>query len=316
MPFFSSIRAIGPAGARRLLAKLKAFTDNFTRANSGSSIGQDIARWVSTSGNWGINSNRANTSTPAASYPIATFDAITQDAVVKSTSTGAGSGYGVSFWVTDENNWYGAFTEKSGFTGNPRFCNSPSHTLTGVGSENCQYPATGTPYSYPYGCCTGGGSWHNSDAVAGMFGCPNADGPYCHAPCSPVTCTGSGTHYSCPAGGTVSGANCNYTSNLTQWYRHQFKVLKKDAGTVSTLRTVELGNVTAVGTNIDSIQANTNLNNAVITASWSNGTSVSSTLVFGTDTSTPPKSSKFGMMYGPATLNQLSEIETFEYSPN
>jgi len=157
MPFFSSIRAIGPAGARRLLAKLKAFTDFFTRANSGSSIGQDIANWTSVTGTWGINNNKANTSTSVSSYPIVTFDAITQDAKVKATGTGAGAGFGVAFWVTDSNNWYGAITEKSGFTAVPYICNSPAHSLSG---SNCSYTygATGTPFSYP---CLSPFCWDN-----------------------------------------------------------------------------------------------------------------------------------------------------------
>jgi hypothetical protein len=307
MPFFSSIRAIGPAGARRLLAKLKAFTDAFTRGNSANSLGEDVARWSALSGTWGINSNKANTSTSASSYPVAVFDAITQDAKVKATGTGGGAGFGVSFWATDANNWYGAFTEKSTYNATPYNC-SPGHT-GGGNTANCSYP--GSAYNYNYGCCTGGGGWHTHDSWALCCGgCPNQSGIFCSTPCSNVTCSVTG--YNCPSGGSLSGSTCTYAASLTAWYRHQFKVVKKNAGSVTTLATVELGNITAVGTNLESIEANTSGDNAVITAFFSNGANTSTTI----SASTPPKSSKFGMLYGPATLGQITEIETFEYSPN
>jgi hypothetical protein len=311
MPFFSSIKAIGPAGSRRLLAKLKAFLDSFARANSGSSIGQDVANWTALSGTWGVNSNRANTSTSASSYPVAVFDAITQDAKVKATGTGTGAGFGVSFWATDQNNWYGAFTEKSTFNAVPYNCN-PGHS-GGGNSSTCSYPGSAYNYNYNYGCCTGGGAWHNHDSWAlCCAGCPNQSGSFCSEPCSNVTCSVTGTGYNCPSGGSLSGSTCSYAGSLTAWYRHQFKVVKKASGTLSTLATIQLGNVTASGTNIDSIEANTSGDTATLTAYFSNGTNASTTI----NVSTPPKSSKFGMMYGPATMNQITEIETFEYSPN
>lgn len=310
MPFFSSIRAIGPAGARRLLAKLKAFTDAFTRDNNGSVLGEDIARWSSLSGTWGINSNKAKSTTSSSSYPVATFDAITQDSKVKSIGTGSGSGFGVSFWATDADNWYGAFAEKSTFNAVPYNC-TPGHS-GGGNLTNCSYPGSAYNFNYNYGCCTGGGAWHNHDAAYFAFGCPNPAGSFCTLPCTNVTCSGVGTGYNCPAGGALSGSTCSYSGTLTAWYRHQFKVVKKNAGAVSTLATVDLGNVTVVGTNIQSIEANTSGDSAVITASFSNGSSASTSI----SVSTPPKSSKFGMLLGPAILGQITEIETFEYTPN
>lgn len=123
----------------------------------------------------------------------------------------------------------------------------------------------------------------------------------------------SGVNYSCPSGGSLSGTTCTvtYGASLTQWYRNQFKIIKNSSGTVSTLATVDLGNTVTVGTNTSSIQANTSGSNAVITGTF-DGVSTSSTI----SVSTPGKSSKFGMMYGPAALNQVTEIETFEYEPN
>jgi hypothetical protein len=311
MPFFSSIKAIGPFGARRLLAKLKAFVDNFARSNSQNSIGQDVAKWTSVIGTWGINNGKANTSTSVSSYPIVTFDAITKDAKVKATGTGDGAGFGVAFWVTDSNNWYGAVAEKSGFTAEPYLCNSPSHTLSG---SNCSYSYAATvsgQFSYP---CPSPFCWDFQGSPAD-WRLPKSPEQLDLGTCCyynyPYTCTG--TNYSCPSGGSLSGSTCNvtYGASLSQWYRNQFKIIKSSSGTVSTLQTVDLGNSLSVGTNIASIEANTSGTNAVITGSFNNS-SVSSTI----QVSTPERSSNFGMIYAPSTLNQVTEIETFEYEPN
>jgi len=158
MPFFSSIKAIGPTGARRLLAKLKAFTDFFTRANNNSAIGEDIAKWSAVSGTWGVNTNRAYSTTPASSYPVTTFDAITKDVSIKATASGSGAGYGISFWVSDSDNWWAAHTDKSSFTAAPYSCTSPSHTVdNSTGNCTYTYGASGGPSfnvgGGPYPCC-------------------------------------------------------------------------------------------------------------------------------------------------------------------
>jgi hypothetical protein len=314
MPFFSSIRAIGPTGARRLLAKLKAFVDNFARANNASILGEDVAKWTAVSGTWGITSNLANSTTPASSYPVATFDAITKDVSIKATGSGSGAGYGVSFWVTDSNNWWGAHTDKSTFTAAPYNCPSGGTANNTNGNCNYGYGASGGPYTAggPYPCCAGSYTF-GADCwvccpwtkVSNPAGAPWCSNPYYTQPAP----------YNCPSGGSLSGSTCyvTYAGTASTWYKHDVKVVKKDSGTLSNVSTTNIGNVvTNNSAYISYVQANTGPSSAVITAQLSTGgPAVSITVPAGT----PERTSKFGMISGPSTLSQTTQVETFEYTP-
>lgn len=316
MPFFSSIRAIGPAGARRLLAKLKAFTDSFTRANNASALGEDVARWTAVSGTWGINTNKGYSTTPASSYPVATFDAITKDVSIKATASGSGAGYGVSFWVTDSNNWWGAHTQKSSYTAAPYNCSGPGVANNTNGNCSYSYGASGGPGANvgggPYPCCPGGQTAFGWDCFVCCPWTKVSSAPWCNAPYNyhPYN-----QPYTCPSGGNLSGSSCTitYGGTASTWYQHDLKVVKKTSGTVSTVSTTNIGNVlTNNSAYVSFVQANTGSASAVITAQLSTGgPAVSVTVPAGT----PEKTSKFGMISGPATLSQTTEIETFEYTP-
>lgn len=325
MPFFSSIRAIGPTGARRLLAKLKAFTDSFTRGNSASAIGEDVAKWSSVRGTWGILNNRAHTTTATSSYPIATFDAITKDVSIKATASGSGAGYGVSFWVADQNNWWGAVTEKTSYTAAPYNCTSANHTANNT-TGNCTYSygASGGP-SYnvgggPYPCgCSGCGpqcqpfGWtcfyldHANCCWTPAGPSPACPAPYNYHPYN--------APYNCPSGGAVSGSNCvvTYGGSASTWFAHDVKVLKSESGTVNTVSTTNIGNVlTNSSSYISYVRANTSATNATVTAELSTGGSPVNINVSAGGSTT---SSKFGIIAAPATLSPTTEIESFEYTP-
>lgn len=322
MPFFSSVRSIGPAGARRLLAKLKAFTDFFTRGNNASLIGEDVAKWTAVSGTWGVIANKGYSVTPASSYPVATFDAITKDVSIKASSL-SGSGYGVSFWVTDSNNWWGAHTEKSSFTAAPYNCSGPGTANNTNGNCNYSYGASGGPgvntAGGPYPCC--GGCGPSCSAFGAQ--CYYLSGPNCcwtlsgWAPTCPAPYNYHpyNAPYNCPSGGSVSGSTCfvTYAGTASTWYKHDIAVIKKESGTVNTVSTTNIGNVlTNNSAYVSYIQANTGPASAVITAELSTGgPAVSVTVPAGT----PERTSKFGMIAGPSTLSGTTEIESFEYTP-
>jgi len=88
---------------------LPTTSDDFNRANS-TDITAAGKKWTETSGDWAITSNQLTTSTAAASYPIATLRTNTKDATVK-VDRANGDGWGVAFWVVDQNNWFAANTE-------------------------------------------------------------------------------------------------------------------------------------------------------------------------------------------------------------
>lgn len=315
MPFFNSIRAIGPSGSRRLLAKLKGFVDYFTQANNANSISQNVANWTTRRGTWGIATNKATSTSPASTYPITTFDAITKDVSIK--AAGTGSGYGVSFWVTDENNWWGATANKTTYQASPYNCTSPGHTPNNS-TGNCTYTygASGGP-SYnvgggPYPVCGGGLYVFGYDCWGEPFwtkygSASTQPAPYNYHPYN--------APYNCPSGGAVSGSSCNvtYGGTASTWYQHDIRVLKSLNGTVSTVSTHNIGNiVTNNGVYVSFIEAVTGLSSVTVNAQLSNGQAQQSTTV---QAGTPDRTSKFGMLIAPSTLSQVTQIDEFTYNP-
>ena len=100
------IPGVVEAGGGKVLATT---ADDFNRANS-TDITAVGKKWTETSGDWAITSNQLTTSTAASSYPIATLRTNTKNATVK-VDRANGDGWGVAFWVVDQNNWFSVNTE-------------------------------------------------------------------------------------------------------------------------------------------------------------------------------------------------------------
>ena len=303
---FKASKALGPLSPRQLLAKLSRFTDTFTAANSASALPAPSATpWEATRGTWGITSNKAYAVTTPSSYAVAVVDAKTEDVRVKSTTDNTHAGVGVSFWVTDANNWWGAHSKKVSTTGTPYTCPSGG-TLSG---SNCNYTygATGTPSQQFYFYCPGGYTYHgiccllNGHEWVGCMGASAAPGP--------VTVS-----YSCPSGGSLSGTTCyaSYAASLTTYYVHTLETVKNTAGTISTVASTAIANTTNNSDYVAYVQANTGVSSAVITAQMTSGGAVAS---YTAPSGTPAKAKKHGMLAGPSTLNAGTTITTFDYDP-
>jgi len=303
MGIYSSVKSIGAVGAKRLTTKLKAFQDTFTAANSASALPQTTALWVATSGTWGIDTNRAYSTTAASSYPVASVDTNTKDVVVKATSdVSSNAGHGVSYWVTDSNNWWGAHSIKSSYTAAPYSCPSGG-TLYGS-TCTISSPAGGGPYGVT-SCPSGGNPFG--------WGCFNCCWVFSYA----ATYTVQPAAYNCNSypGRTLSGSQCvtSYGATASTWYRHQIGVVKKTAGAVSTVSTLEVANTLTSTDYVAYVQANTQPASAIITAQMNTGGTVAS---YTATAGTPERTNKHGLMAGPSTLNQHTNTTTFDYTPN
>lgn len=281
---------------------LAAFTDLFTGGDSAVSIG-GTNTWVATSGTWGITGNKAYAVTAASSYPIATVDANTRNAVVKAVSTTASnSGHGVSFWVTDGNNWWGAHTEKTTFTAAPYSCPSGG-TVYG---SNCtiNQPAGGGPYGVT--TCPSGGNPFG-------WGCFNCCWVFAYAASSYT----QPAAYNCNSypGYSLSGSTCylTYGGTGTAWYKHEIKTVKKTTGSVSVVATTLVADTTTSTDYVAYVQAATNTSSAVITAQMNTGGTVAS---YTASAGTPARAVRHGMMAGPSTLSPTTSIDSFEYTFN
>ena len=285
------------------IAKLAAFADTFTR---GAVAGGGVD-WTAVSGTWAVTANQATTATAAASYPVLAVDVVSTEATVKATlPTTPASGAGVSFWVTDDNNWWAAVVDKVSSTAAPYNC--PSGGSANNNSGNCTYNVQGGGpyqaqgggyYDFFYGCPEreAGGTcyswtwqnWHQAPRYNGAFT------PYYY-----YTVNAPYNYNSVTYGGTATAYN-----------RADLKIIKKVAGTVSTVSTTELATNTA-SQYVNFVQVATTANGATITAqtnAQNTATAVNTALV-----GTP--GTKFGLIFAPGTVGPSSAVESFELFEN
>lgn len=291
---------------------LAYFLDAFTRSDSGSVIAGGPVDWLAESGTWGITTNQASTSTAAASYPLATFDAGTVAATVKATlPTTRSSGAGVAFWVTDNNNWWAAVADKVDTSGAPYNCPSGGGANNSTGNCSYTYGAQGggpghNPGGYgPYWACSSGtlfgnGCWYYSGNAWVQFGVgylacctyyapSNYDAPYNYTPVS-VTYGGSATSFN----------------------RSDIKIIKKTAGVVSTVSTTQVANPSSTSY-LTYLQAVTSANSVTVTATDSS--SPNSVVTVSANASTPVPAQKFGIVFAPSTAYSNGKVESIEYTP-
>lgn len=289
---------------------LSAFIDAFTRSDSGSAIGANVVEWIPERGTWGINSNAVTTSTAAASYPIATFNAGTVAATVKATLPAVRSaGAGVAFWVTDANNWWAAVADKVDLSGAPYNCPSGGSITSG---SNCQYTygaQGGGPYTaggpFAYWACGAGtnfgnGCWYYDGYTWVRFG----DGFIAYGYQPP---------YTQPAPYNYTPTVVNYAGTATSFNRSDFKIIKSTAGTVSTVSSHTVATPTAT-TYLSYIQAQTTANGVTVTAVDSGAPNTVTTV--NVAASTPVPAEKFGVVYAPATNYASPKVEQIEYTPS
>lgn len=129
---------------------LPSTSDDFNRADS-SIISTSTKKWTETSGDWSISSNRLATSTSAASYPLATLRTNTKNATVQVGGV-SGDGWGVAFWVVDENNWYSATTD-----------------MTQSSVQNPATSGTATTTTHTGNYCPGGRNYNGVASGAGLW---------------------------------------------------------------------------------------------------------------------------------------------------
>lgn len=191
MPIFSARSSLSvKAYGLTVLSAFITIIDNFNRANS-SDLGSPGPgqSWKVWRGEWGILSNKASSSTAANQYPMATLT-FTNEAV----TVGVGSpdvGTGISFWVTDADNWYASIYVQKEVCGTCTNCNSWNvSNCNQIGGGNCLGWTCNSAF------CN---SWNSSNCNA--FSGGNCKGWTCNA----STCNGGWNASNCNAFG---GGNC------------------------------------------------------------------------------------------------------------
>ena len=204
------IPGVVEAGGGKVLATT---SDDFNRANS-TDITAVGKKWTETSGDWAITSNQLTTATAAASYPIATLRTNTKNATVK-VDRANGDGWGVAFWVVDQNNWFAANTEMTQSSAQNAASSGSyvqsvfiGNTCSGGKTYNGTYTGTNNPANWaayvgtcytPLGVnCTGGSAaqYENRDVYG--FVCTLSD----------INCPNGVSSWYGNLGGNTCGSTC------------------------------------------------------------------------------------------------------------
>ena len=270
----------------------KAIQDLFNRTTTGSLGTANTGQiWGATRGVWFANGSAAQSNDTASNYPLALI-LLNTNVTVSAVVT---EGTGVSFWVTDANNWYAtvAYRTQTSYSCNCQTCcTTCTHTGGSCGTttgQNCT--ECGTTYTCSVGC------------VAGSI-CQNCStGAYI----GPATATCN----TCTYGNTCTNADCtacgSYSCNCQTCYNNYYymRMLKSISGTVSTVISDY-----AVASLPVAIKVVTNNGTITETAYSDSGmtTSLGST---STTPSSPIQGLGVGIIKAPAAVSQGSTVDTF-----
>lgn len=267
--------------ASKVLRSIQDFFNRTTTTSLGTAnTGQT---WVNTRGTWFANGSAAQSNDAASSYPLSSIS-FAQDVTVSASVT---EGTGVSFWVTDANNWYAtvSYNTQSSYSCNCQSCcNTCQHTGGSCGTVTTGYCVNGG-----YGPCFGNQCTQNP-------GCSGfVTGAYIPAG-TPITCTNS----DCSACGSYP-CNCQtcYTNN------YYMRLLKSVSGTVSQVISDYTISSTAVAIKV------TTSNNTITETAYSDTgmtTSIGST---STTQTSPIKGLGVGIIKAPAGVTQGSTVDSF-----
>jgi len=137
--------------------------------------------------------------------------------------------------------------------------------------------------------------------------------------CEPYACNYGATAtvaYSCPSGGSVSGANCvypsNYSATSTTNYNHVITLKKAVAGTVSTVSTSNTISTTSSSARASYVRAITNGTGISITAPMDNATG---TMTINITEAGAKRAKKQGVALSSVTATAATTVDNYSYAP-
>ena len=288
---------------------LRVIQDFFTRTTTTSlgtaNTGQT---WLNTRGTWFANGSAAQSNDAASTYPLSSIP-FSQNVTVSAAVT---EGTGVSFWVTDANNWYAtvAYHTQASYSCNcSTCCNTCTHTGGSCGStcNTCQHTggSCGNTYSCANGTtpCNGNTVCYSNPGCTGTIvsgvtvtpiTCTNQDCDACGS--TPNTCTNS----DCTACGSYS---CNCQTCYSDFY--YMRMLKSISGTISQVisdyAVASLPAAIKVVTSGDTITETAYSDTSLTTSLGSTSTTPSG----------PIKGTGVGIIKVPAAITQGSTVDIF-----
>ncbi len=351
MPIIGSRAAAGIRSfGLYVLAALTSVLDTFNRSDNPSDLGSISGqKWKIWRGIWGIVSNKASSSSSASEYAMATLTFTKTDAVIGVSSPDPGTG--MTFWVSDADNWYASvYTQEEscetcfncnswnasncnafcggnckGWTCNSGYCNS-WNAIACIGNWNVNSycaawdnicvrwnnPCQAWRNTAPKGQCTRWGIQCNGRVLY----CVNSG--YYIGNCN-LTQWSNCNAYFCNAASCTGGfnpVNCcgNYNaSNCNAFFSYSCNCTTQHR--IKIISSIASSISTVVSTlwssTIASFKTVLSGNSATIRAYSSSDYTSQIGSDYAENLSSPVKNKKFGIIKSPSGLNQGSSIEEF-----
>jgi len=301
----------------------KKILDTFSRTTSGSLGSANTGQvWTATKGTWSANGSQATSADAATNYSIASIP-------FSSTTTVSASmveGTGISYWVSDANNWYAivSYNAQTPYScGCSTCCNTCVNSACGCATYNtCANAACGTytncnsctvVSSFCYdgigssaGACAGtGGTW----ITAGSYtnNCSACGGTTVNNTCATAAC-GCAVYNSCANCTACGSYSCGCSTCYNNYY--YLRNLKAVSGTVS-----QVVSDFAISASALSVKAVVNAAAGTITEYAYSDSALTTQIGTTTITPTSPlKGANVGIIKAPAGLIQGSTVDNFSAS--
>jgi hypothetical protein len=291
-----SIRGFGRFGKNLLLALI----DSFNRTTSGnlgtSSDGKGL--WKNVVGTWQANGSSSVSNALASGNNVAVVDLDGTNITNLQVDTGSNGGSGLSFWVTDANNYYAFYPSYTSSSATSTTC-SLQQTRQGVGCAGLGFcGGCSSPFTITYYECIENRNSPNDPVV----GYQVANSPNNCAPRGYASGASETLYY-------VTG-NINQTITTTTY------------NSIANLRKVESGSATDLVTNTYNTN-NSGFSKAQSIAISTSGSTISytlysaankggSTIGSGSNTpSSPVKGQGVGLFHGTSIVDQGSTLSNF-----
>ena len=290
---------------------MKAINDTFTRANS-ATLGTATSgqAWTSLRGTWTITSNLATDTTDLPTvYPLSSIQAANTNLTMQVASMG--NGPGIAFWVTDANNWWAVFQDRTD-TVIPASYYAGVASVYSAPSYYAGYYYAGTPASYYAGdpSVYVAPSFFAGGYVTGFsqYLPPSYYAGYYYAGLPASYYAGTPAVYSAPsyyAGYYYAGVPASYYAGSTT-YAYSLNLIKAVAGTISSVATQALGATASAALRVITSGVGITATGYTDTLfATQNGTALANTATGATTTS------KTGIIIAPSTNGQTSTIASF-----
>lgn len=286
-------------------------------SQSSGKYGGGIAFWIVDSDNWWGAYNDVTVTTNTTYSCASTYNGKSLTSQVGTTCNYDYSATSTTTYETNCSHLSGSFYSR------PSFARVVSGSFAEIRYNVClSTSARGTYVASPGYCNTSGGSSAPATGKVGYYAAEGSGG-YCYPESSWNSMPGyqqsnpTGTSYTCPSGGSLSGTTClmstSATGTTTSTYAHKLKLINSINSSIATVNTYNINDNTWVPANI---KATIN-NNSITFNAYANDDNTGSSWTQSYTATSPNRGTKHGLLLAPkgdSAVTQATALDNFSLS--